>query len=62
MKNYKPVFMLMGMFQWREKTDDAGKRGNVAGAMSLSKQEGVESSDKQKGSALGKNTGSSSVQ
>ena len=61
MKNYKHAFMLMGMFQWREKIDDAGKRGNVAGAMSLSKQEGMESNDKQKELALEKNRGSSST-
>lgn len=31
-----------------KKIDDAGKRENIAGVMSLSKQERMESSDKQK--------------
>lgn len=48
MKNQKHVFMLMGMFQEKEKIDDAGKREKIAGVISLSKQERMESSDKQK--------------
>lgn len=44
----------------RKKTDDAGTRGKIAGAMSLSKQERIESSNKQR-SALETNTGSSSL-